>query len=497
MNKNDKNNKNYKPNTFSKYKYGFRTKVESDKIKPGISKEIVKIISNKKEEPGYILEWRLNSFSLWEKMDLKPFDYENFPKIDFQKIVYYSSPRNIYKNMSKHKLSNELKNTYSALGVKLEKKEMDLKENKKISTENINKLSAVDAVFDSVSIITTYKKQLEEIGIIFCSLSEAIKKHPKLIKKYLGSVVPPNDNFFSALNSAVFSDGSFVYVPKNTRCPINLSTYFRINDENVGQFERTLIIAEKGSYVSYMEGCTASIRKKNQLHAAVVEIIALENATVEYSTVQNWYPGDENGEGGVLNFVTKRGLCYGKKSRISWTQVETGSSVTFKYPGTILLGDNSSSEFYSVSMSNNFQIVDTGTKMIHIGKNTSSTVVSKAISSGKSINTYRGLIKIEKSSKNARNYTQCDSLLIGNNTISKSIPKIKVNEKTAIVEHEAYVSKINEEQIFYLNQRGISEEDAISIIVSGFCNDIFLKLPAEFSSEIQKMIENNLKNKIR
>ena len=466
------------------YKYGFETIIESDRPKKGLNEEIIKFISSKKKEPKWMLEWRLKSFEKWKKMDDPSWANINFPRIDYQDIYYYSAPKGFEnKPKSLDDVDPKLIETYKKLGIPLEE-------------QKVLAGVAVDVIFDSVSVATTYKGELEKLGIIFCSISEAIQNHPDLIKKYLGSVIPPGDHSFSALNSAVFTDGSFVYIPKNVHCPIELSTYFRINSEETGQFERTLIIADKGSYVSYLEGCTAPKRDTNQLHAANVELIALENAEIKYSTVQNWYPGDEEGKGGIYNFVTKRGLCKGDNSKISWTQVETGSAITWKYPSCVLKGDNSIGEFYSVAITNNFQQADTGTKMIHIGKNTKSKIISKGISLGKSQNTYRGLVKFMKNSHKSRNYTQCDSLLIGNDCGAHTVPFIDSKNSTAVVEHEASTSKINEDQLYYCRQRGISHEDAVSLIVSGFCKQVLQELPMEFAVEAQKLVSISLEGSV-
>ena len=466
------------------YKYGFETDIESDRPDKGINENIIKFISSKKKEPNWMLEWRLKSFEKWKKMNDPHWANISFPKIDYQDIYYYSAPKNFEdKPKSLDDVDPKLIETYNKLGIPLEE-------------QKILAGVAVDVVFDSVSVITTYKGELEKLGIIFCSISEAIQNHPDLIKKYLGSVIPPGDHSFSALNSAVFTDGSFVYIPENVHCPIELSTYFRINSEDTGQFERTLIIADKGSYVSYLEGCTAPQRDTNQLHAANVELIALDNAEIKYSTVQNWYPGDEEGKGGIYNFVTKRGLCKGINSKISWTQVETGSAITWKYPSCILKGDNSVGEFYSVAITNHFQQADTGTKMTHIGKNTKSKIISKGISIGRSQNTYRGLVKFMKNSDRSRNYTQCDSLLVGNNCGAHTVPYIDSKNKSAIVEHEASTSKINEDQLYYCRQRGLSHEDAVSLIVSGFCKQVLQELPMEFAVEAQKLVSISLEGSV-
>ncbi len=458
------------------YKYGFVTPIESDTIPKGLNEDIIRLISAKKNEPQFMLEFRLRAYRQWLKMEEPKWAHVSYPPIDYQNIVYYSAPK------QKKKKLNSLDEVDPALLETFEKLGIPLSEQKRLA--NV----AVDAIFDSVSIATTFKEKLAEVGVIFCSMSEAIQEHPDLVKKYLGTVVPIADNYFAALNSAVFSDGSFVYIPKGVKCPMELSTYFRINNGETGQFERTLIIADEGSYVSYLEGCTAPMYDSNQLHAAVVELIALDNAEIKYSTVQNWYAGDENGKGGIYNFVTKRGLCKGVNSKISWTQVETGSAITWKYPSCILAGDNSVGEFYSIALTNNRQQADTGTKMIHIGKNTRSTIISKGISAGKSKNSYRGLVKITKNAVGARNYSQCDSLLIGDEAEANTFPYIQVENNTAKVEHEASTSKIGEDQLFYFAQRGISEEDAVSMLVSGFCKDVLNKLPMEFAAEADKLL---------
>jgi len=465
------------------YKYGFVTDIEAESLPQGLNEDIIKQLSQKKNEPEWMLEWRLKAFRQWKKMKEPHWPNVNYPPIDYQAISYYSAPKKKPQLNSLDEVDPELRNTFEKLGISLE-------EQKRLSGV------AVDAVFDSVSVATTFKKTLSEHGIIFCSISEAIKNHPDLVKKYLGSVVPYTDNFFASLNSAVFSDGSFVYIPKGVRCPMELSTYFRINAANTGQFERTLIIADEGSYVSYLEGCTAPMRDENQLHAAVVELVALDNAQIKYSTVQNWYAGDKNGKGGIYNFVTKRGACRGVNSKISWTQVETGSAITWKYPGCILQGDNSIGEFYSVAVTNNFQQADTGTKMIHLGKNTKSTIISKGISAGKSNNSYRGLVRILKKADGARNFSQCDSLLIGDKCGAHTFPYLEINNPTAQIEHEATTSKIGEDQIFYLNQRGISTEDAIGLIVNGYCKEVFKELPMEFAVEAQKLLSISLEGSV-
>ena len=468
----------------TKYKYGFVTQIESERPKKGLNEDTIEYISSKKNEPKWMLEWRLKAYNKWLKMKEPKWANLKFPKIDYQDIYYFSAPKGFEKKPKDlSEVDPKLLETYNKLGI-------PLKEQKVLAGV------AVDAVFDSVSVATTYKGELEKLGIIFCSISEAIQNHPDLVKKYLGSVIPQGDHAFSALNSAVFTDGSFVYIPENVKCPIELSTYFRINDEETGQFERTLIIADKGSYVSYLEGCTAPQRDTNQLHAANVELIALDDAEIKYSTVQNWYPGDEEGKGGIYNFVTKRGICKGKNSKISWTQVETGSAITWKYPSCILQGDNSSGEFYSVAITNNFQQADTGTKMIHIGKNTKSKIISKGISLGKSQNTYRGAVNFLRKADKARNYTQCDSLLVGNECGAHTIPYIESKNSSAVVEHEASTSKINEEQLYYCRQRGLSHEESVSLIVNGFCKQVLQELPMEFAVEAQKLVSISLEGSI-
>jgi Fe-S cluster assembly protein SufB len=469
------------------YKWGFVTEIEAERVPKGLNEDIIRTISAKKHEPQFMLDWRLKAYRHWaslEKAQAEP-TWANikYAPINYQNIVYYSAPKQKPGLKSLNELDPEILRTYEKLGIPLE-------EQKRLAGV------AVDAVFDSVSVATTFKEKLAEKGVIFCSFSDAVQNHPDLVKKYLGSVVPYTDNFFAALNAAVFSDGSFVYVPKGVRCPMELSTYFRINAAETGQFERTLIVADEGSYVSYLEGCTAPIRDENQLHAAVVELVALDNAQIKYSTVQNWYPGDKNGRGGIYNFVTKRGKCAGVNSKISWTQVETGSAITWKYPSCILQGDNSIGEFYSVALTNNYQQADTGTKMIHIGKNTSSTVVSKGISAGHGQNTYRGQVKIQKGATGARNYTQCDSLLIGDKCGAHTFPYIEVKNSTARMEHEASTSKIGEDQMFYLQQRGLKTEDAVSMIVNGFCKQVFRELPMEFAVEAQKLLSVSLEGSV-
>ncbi|MHC1736460.1 MAG: Fe-S cluster assembly protein SufB [Ignavibacteriaceae bacterium] len=465
------------------YKYGFVSDIESDTIPKGLSEDVVKLISQKKGEPDWMLEWRLKSYRAWLKMVEPKWPNVKYPEIDYQEIIYYSAPKQKKELNSLDEVDPELRKTFEKLGISLE-------EQMKLSGV------AVDAVFDSASVATTFKGKLAELGIIFCSFSEAVREHPDLVKEFLGSVVPPQDNYFAALNSAVFSDGSFVYIPKGVRCPMELSTYFRINAANTGQFERTLIVADEGAYVSYLEGCTAPMRDENQLHAAVVELVAHENAQIKYSTVQNWYAGDKEGVGGIYNFVTKRGICKGANSKISWTQVETGSAITWKYPSCILMGDNSIGEFYSVALTNNMQQADTGTKMIHIGKNTRSTIVSKGISAGRSNNSYRGLVKVGKKADKARNFSQCDSLLIGDKCGAHTFPYLDINNPTAIVEHEATTSKIGEDQIFYLNQRGLSTEDAVNMIVNGYCKEVFRELPMEFAVEAQKLLSVSLEGSV-
>ena len=466
------------------YEYGFTTDIEQETIPPGLNEDVIRLISSKKNEPEWLLDWRLKAYHQWLKMDEPNWSKLNYPNIDFQAISYYAAPKEKEKLKSLDEVDPELLETYNKLGIPLEEQKM---------LSNV----AVDAVFDSVSVTTTFKKELEKHGVIFCSFSEAVHNHPEIIKKYLGSVVPTTDNYFAALNSAVFSDGSFVYIPKGVRCPMELSTYFRINAANTGQFERTLIVADEGSHVSYLEGCTAPMRDENQLHAAVVELVAHQDAEIKYSTVQNWYPGNpKTGKGGIYNFVTKRGTCLGANSKISWTQVETGSALTWKYPSCILKGDNSIGEFYSVALSNNFQQADTGTKMIHLGKNTKSTIISKGISAGKGQNTYRGGVKILKGAENARNYSQCDSILIGNECGAHTFPYIDVRNPSAQMEHEASTSRIGEDQLFYCNQRGISTEDAVSMIVNGFCKDVFNELPMEFAVEAQKLMEVSLEGAV-
>ncbi|MBO1055918.1 MAG: Fe-S cluster assembly protein SufB [Dolichospermum sp. JUN01] len=466
------------------YKYGFVTDIEADTIPRGLSEDVVRLISAKKNEPEFMLEYRLRAYRQWLKMTEPTWSHVQYPPINYQDIIYYSAPKQKKAKLnSLDEVDPTLLETFAKLGI-------PLNEQKRLS--NV----AVDAIFDSVSVATTYKEKLAKDGVIFCSFSEALQEHPELIKKYLGSVVPIADNYFAALNAAVFSDGSFVYIPKGLKCPMELSTYFRINNGDTGQFERTLIVAEAGSYVSYLEGCTAPMYDSNQLHAAVVELVALDNAEIKYSTVQNWYAGDVNGKGGIYNFVTKRGLCQGVNSKISWTQVETGSAITWKYPSCVLIGDNSVGEFYSVALTNNMQQADTGSKMIHVGKNTRSTIISKGISAGKSSNSYRGLVKINPTAKGARNYSQCDSMLIGDNAQANTFPYIQVQNNTGKVEHEASTSKIGEDQLFFFAQRGISSEDAISMMISGFCKDVFNQLPMEFAVEADKLLSLKLEGSV-
>ncbi len=483
MSENTQDKELIKEVTQSEYKYGFVSDIEADEIPVGLNEETVRLISKKKGEPEWLLEFRLNAFEKWKNMEQPNWGHLDIPPIDYQSIIYYSAPKQKKKLNSLDEIDPEIKNTFDRLGIPLD-------EQKRLSGV------AFDAVMDSVSVKTTFQERLAEDGIIFCSFSEAVKNHPDLVRKYMGKVVPSGDNYFAALNSAVFSDGSFCYIPKGVRCPIELSTYFRINASNTGQFERTLIVADEGAYVSYMEGCTAPQRDENQLHAAIVEIIAENDAEVKYSTVQNWYPGNKEGKGGIYNFVTKRGLCNGKNSKISWAQVETGSAITWKYPSTVLKGDNSVSEFYSVAVTNNFQQADTGSKMIHIGKNTSSTIVSKGISAGRSQNSYRGMVKIGKNADNARNFSQCDSLLMGDKCGAHTFPTLDVNNETAIVEHEATTSKISEDQIFYCNQRGISTETAIGLIVNGYAKEVISRLPMEFAVEAQKLLQISLEGSV-
>lgn len=480
------------PNTIEilanrEYKYGFVTDIEADVIPRGLNEDIIRLISEKKKEPSFMLDWRLKAYRHWIKLQKSEAEPKwaniHYPPIDYQNIIYYSAPKQKKAPGSLEEVDKELLRTFEKLGIPLD-------EQKRLVG------IAVDAVFDSVSVATTFKEKLSELGVIFCSFSEAVQNHPELVKKYLGSVVPYTDNFFAALNAAVFSDGSFCYIPKGVRCPMELSTYFRINAAETGQFERTLIVAEEGSYVSYLEGCTAPMRDINQLHAAVVELVALDNANIKYSTVQNWYPGDKEGKGGIYNFVTKRGKCIGARSKISWTQVETGSAITWKYPSVILQGDESVGEFYSVALTNNYQQADTGTKMIHIGKNTKSTIISKGISAGHGQNTYRGLVKILKNATGSRNYSQCDSLLLSDKCGAHTFPYLEVMNHSSKVEHEASTSKIGEDQLFYCKQRGISLEDAVTMIVNGFCKQVFKELPMEFAVEAQKLLGVSLEGSI-
>ena len=469
--------------TQGEYKYGFYSDIEQDSIPKGLSEDVIRLISSKKNEPEWMLEYRLSAYKNWLKMEMPEWAHLDIPKINYQDIIYYSAPKQKAKYENLDEVDPDLLETFNKLGIPLNEQKM---------------LSgvAVDAVMDSISVKTTFRETLAEKGIIFCSFSEAVQEHPDLIKKYMGSVVSSSDNYFAALNSAVFSDGSFCYIPKGVRCPMELSTYFRINAANTGQFERTLIVADDDSYVSYLEGCTAPQRDENQLHAAIVEIVVMENAEVKYSTVQNWYPGNKEGVGGIYNFVTKRGICQGKNSKLSWSQVETGSAVTWKYPSTILIGDNSVSEFYSVAVTNNYQQADTGTKMIHIGKNTKSTIISKGISAGKSQNSYRGLVKISKRADGARNFSQCDSLLLGDKCGAHTFPYVECENNTSILEHEATTSKIGEDQIFYCNQRGISTEDAIGMIVNGYAKEVLNTLPMEFAVEAQKLLQISLEGSV-
>ncbi len=467
----------------NEYKYGFVTDIEADAAPKGLDESTIRFISAKKEEPEWMLEWRLKAFRQWQKMTEPHWANLQYKPINYQDVIYYSAPKQKENRKSLDEIDPELRRTFEKLGISLD-------EQKRLTGV------AVDAVIDSVSIATTFKEQLGELGIIFCSMSEAIKHHPDLVRQYLSSVVPVTDNFFAALNAAVFSDGSFVYIPKGVRCPMELSTYFRINAENTGQFERTLIVADEGSFVSYLEGCTAPMRDENQLHAAVVELVAMDNAEIKYSTVQNWYPGDKEGNGGIYNFVTKRGICKGVNSKISWTQVETGSSITWKYPSVILKGDNSVGEFYSVAVTNNYQQADTGTKMMHLGKNTRSRIVSKGISAGFSQNSYRGLVHVGKNAHGARNFSQCDSLLLGDKCGAHTFPYIEVKNKTGVVEHEATTSKIGEDQIFYCNQRGIDTETAVALIVNGFAKEVMAHLPMEFAVEAQKLLAISLEGSV-
>jgi len=467
------------------YKEGFVTDIDADTLPPGLDEGVIRTISAKKNEPDFLLEWRLDAFRRWQQMDEPKWPHLHYPPIDFQDISYFSAPKQKKLLDSLDEVDPKLLETYEKLGIPID-------EQKALAGVKV----AVDAVFDSVSVATTFKKTLADAGVIFCPLSEALESHPELVQQYLGSVVPAGDNYYAALNSAVFSEGSFVYIPKGVRCPMELSTYFRINAMNTGQFERTLIIADEDSYVSYLEGCTAPMRDENQLHAAVVELVAHKGAEIKYSTVQNWYPGDENGKGGIYNFVTKRGACRGDNSKISWTQVETGSAITWKYPSVLLEGDNSIGEFYSVALTNNYQQADTGTKMVHIGKNSRSTIVSKGISAGHGQNAYRGLVKVLKGAENARNYSQCDSLLMGDKCGAHTFPYMEVKNPSAVVEHEATTSRIGEDQLFYCRQRGLSEEDAVSMIVNGFCKEVFKELPMEFAVEAQKLLGISLEGAV-
>lgn len=469
--------------TTSEYKYGFYDNFEADEVPAGLNEDVVRQISAKKHEPEWMLEWRLNAFRVWQTMTEPSWPNVEYKPVDFQTIKYYSAPKKAKEIKSLDEIDPELRRTFERLGI-------SLKEQERLSG------IAVDAVIDSVSVATTFREKLGELGIVFCSMTEAIQNHPELVKKYLGSVVPVKDNFYSALNAAVFSDGSFCYIPKGVRCPMELSTYFRINAAGTGQFERTLIVADEGAYVSYLEGCTAPQRDENQLHAAVVEIFTHENAEVKYSTVQNWYPGDKEGKGGVYNFVTKRGLCFGNNSKISWTQVETGSAITWKYPSVVLKGDNSIGEFYSVAVTNNYQQADTGTKMIHLGRNTKSRIVSKGISAGRSQNSYRGLVEIAKRADNARNFSQCDSMLLGDRCGAHTFPYIEVKNQSATVEHEATTSKIGEDQLFYCNQRGIPTEQAVALIINGYAKEVLNQLPMEFAVEAQKLLEISLEGSV-
>ena len=469
--------------TSSEYKYGFVTQIEADEAPIGLSEDTVRFISAKKKEPTWMLDYRLKAYRHWLTMEEPTWPNVTYPKINFQDIIFYSAPKQKISPKSLDEIDPELRETFEKLGI-------SLNEQKRLTGV------AVDAVMDSISVATTFKEELSKVGVIFCSMSEAVQEHPELIQKYLGSVVPATDNYFTALNSAVFSDGSFCYIPKGVRCPMELSTYFRINAANTGQFERTLIVAEEGSYVSYLEGCTAPMRDENQLHAAVVELVAMEKAEIKYSTVQNWYPGDKEGKGGIYNFVTKRGICAGDHSKISWTQVETGSSVTWKYPSVILKGDYSIGEFYSVAVTNNYQQADTGTKMVHLGKNTRSRIVSKGISAGRSQNSYRGLVSVAKKASNAKNFSQCDSMLLGDRCGAHTFPYIEVKNNTAVVEHEATTSKIGEDQIFYCNQRGIDTETAVALIINGFAKEVMNQLPMEFAVEAQKLLAISLEGSV-
>ncbi len=489
-----------------KYKYGFKTDIESELAPKGLSEDIVRYISAKKEEPEWMLEWRLEAYRRWLTMEEPTWARVDYPKIDFQDLYYYAAPKTTEGPKSLDEVDPVLLETYAKLGIPLKEQEIlagvrkqgepSQLDEEQVGGEYASGKVAIDAVFDSVSVVTTFKEELAKAGVIFCSISEAVKEHPELVKKYLGAVVPQSDNFYATLNSAVFSDGSFVYIPEGVRCPMELSTYFRINEEKTGQFERTLIVADKGSYVSYLEGCTAPMRDENQLHAAVVELVALDDAEIKYSTVQNWYPGDAEGKGGIYNFVTKRGDCRGKNSKISWTQVETGSAITWKYPSCILRGDNSVGEFYSIAISNGRQQVDSGTKMIHLGKNTSSRIISKGISAGQSQNTYRGLVSAHRKASGARNFTQCDSLLIGDQCGAHTVPYIEAKNSTATFEHEATTSKISDDQMFYARQRGLNEEEAVALIVNGFVRDVLQQLPMEFMAETQKLIGISLEGSV-
>ena len=465
------------------YAAGFHTTIDSETLPPGLNEEVVRFISARKNEPEWLLDWRLKAFRAWQEMEEPTWAHVHYPPIDFQAVSYYSAPKSMAdKPKSLDEVDPELLKTYEKLGIPLHE-------------QAVLAGVAMDVVFDSVSVVTTFREKLEEAGVLFCSISEAVQKYPELIKKYIGSVVPQKDNSYAALNSAVFSDGSFVYIPKGVRCPMELSTYFRINEQNTGQFERTLIVADEGAYVSYLEGCTAPMRDENQLHAAVVELVALDNAEIKYSTVQNWYPGNEEGKGGIYNFVTKRGVCH-TSAKISWTQVETGSAITWKYPSCVLRGDNSVGEFYSVALTNNFQQADTGTKMIHIGKNTRSTIISKGISAGRSSNAYRGLVRMNPGAEGARNYTQCDSLLIGDKCGAHTFPYIESKNPTAVIEHEATTSKVSEDQLFLCQQRGLDAEKAVSMIVNGFCREVFKELPMEFAVEAGKLLEVSLEGSV-
>jgi Fe-S cluster assembly protein SufB len=487
------------------YKYGFETKIESVRAPKGLSEDTVRFISEKKGEPAWMLAWRLEAYQRWQAMIEPEWANVTYPKIDFQDLYYYSAPKSTEGPKSLDEVAPELLLTYAKLGIPLKEQEILAGVRKQTEKSDLDEAAggefptgkvAIDAVFDSVSVVTTFKNELAKVGVIFCAISEALREHPELVRKYLGTVVPQSDNFYASLNAAVFSDGSFVYIPPNTRCPMELSTYFRINEKETGQFERTLIIADKGSYVSYLEGCTAPMRDENQLHAAVVELIALDDAEIKYSTVQNWYPGNEDGKGGIYNFVTKRGNCRGRNAKISWTQVETGSAITWKYPSCILRGDNSRGEFYSIAISNGHQQVDSGTKMIHLGKNTSSRIISKGVAAGHSQNTYRGLVSAHRKANHARNHTVCDSLLIGNNCGAHTVPYIEAKNASAHFEHEATTSKISEDKLFYCRQRGLSEEEAVALIVNGFVRDVLQQLPMEFMAETQKLIGISLEGSV-